>query len=65
MIAPIIDELAHDYQGKAKITKLDVDKCRAWLPSSAYRTSRRSWSFIRARRYTAWSGPSERASTLP
>ncbi|NLG44315.1 MAG: thioredoxin [Phycisphaerae bacterium] len=26
MIAPIIDELAHDYQGKAKITKLDVDK---------------------------------------
>ena len=26
MIAPIIDELATEYQGKAKIMKMDVDK---------------------------------------
>ena len=26
MIAPIIDELAGEYQGKAKIMKMDVDK---------------------------------------
>jgi thioredoxin 1 len=25
MIAPVIDELANDYEGKAKICKLDVD----------------------------------------
>jgi thioredoxin 1 len=25
MIAPIIDELANEYEGKAKITKVDVD----------------------------------------
>jgi thioredoxin 1 len=26
MIAPVIDELANEYQGKAKIMKMDVDK---------------------------------------
>jgi thioredoxin 1 len=25
MIAPILDQLAHEYAGKAKVTKLDVD----------------------------------------
>ena len=25
MVGPIVEELANDYQGKAKITKLDVD----------------------------------------
>ena len=27
MVAPIIDELANDFQGKAKIAKLNVDDC--------------------------------------
>ena len=27
MVAPIIDELANDYAGKAKVAKLNVDDC--------------------------------------
>jgi thioredoxin 1 len=27
MIAPIVDDLANEYQGRVKIAKVDVDKC--------------------------------------
>ncbi|MCD6364780.1 MAG: thioredoxin [Planctomycetes bacterium] len=30
MIAPIVDELADEYAGKAKFCQVDIDVCREW-----------------------------------
>jgi thioredoxin 1 len=43
-VAPVMDELARDYEGSIKVAKIDVDAESALAGPSAYRASRPSRS---------------------
>ena len=50
MMAPVIEELAEEYDGKVKIGKLDVDENSDIVPATELCLSRRS-SFLRTEKF--------------
>jgi len=41
-VAPVIEQIAHEYKGKLRVVKIDVDHTRRYRSSTAFRASRRS-----------------------
>ena len=55
-LAPTIEKLANEYQGKVKIGKLNTDENQETPGGSGSRPFRRSWSSMEARKSNGWWG---------
>ena len=65
MIAPLLDELADEYDGKVKIGKVNIDEQQSWPPNTASAPFPRCWFSRMARWPTRSSARAASATSRP